>query len=201
MTLVAPLNLVATTASNLTPAQVTITWQATTGADHYEVQRTTNVNAGYTSINANVVGTSLTDTTVTSNPVTAYLYRVRAVDANGNVSPYSNFDLATAISFTDDTLQTNATLVKAAHVMELRRAVDAVRAVTANLGPAAWGPDLVQYSTTIQATHINDLRNNLDPARSALGLPACNYTDVGLTALRASYIKKEHIEQLRNCLK
>ncbi len=51
------------------------------------------------------------------------------------------------------------------------------------------------------ATHIHDLRANLDEARGVLGLPQCSYTDNSVEALRASYIKKEHIEQLRNCVK
>lgn len=199
VTLVAPASLIATTASNLSPAQIAVSWQATEGANHYEVERTTNVNVAYTSVNSNVAGTTLTDGNVTA--VAAYLYRVRAVDASGNVSPYSNIDLATAISFTDDTLQTNVTPVRAAHITELRQAVDAIRAVTSTLGPANWGPGITQNVTTIQATHIQDLRTNLDQARSALGLSACTYTDNSLEALRASFIKKEHIEQLRQCVK
>ncbi len=203
VTLVAPSSLVATTVSNLYPAaaQINVSWQATQGAHHYEVEKTTNVNTNYSSVNSNVTALNLTDTNVTSNPVTAYLYRVRAVDANGNVSPYSNVDVATAISFEDDTLVSNTTLVKASHVSQLRQAVDAVRAVTANLGPANWGGGITQYVTEIQAVHIQNLRTNLNEARSALGLSPCSYTDNSVEELRASYLKKEHMEQLRNCVK
>ena len=198
-TLLAPPNLVATTVSNVPAPQVTVSWQQTEGAHHYEVEKTTNLNANYTSVNSNVTGTTVNDSDVT--PVTAYLYRVRAVDANGNMSPFSNVDLATAISFADDTIESNVTLVRAVHVTQLRQAVDAVRAVTATLGPANWGPAITQYETTIQAAHIQDLRLNLDPARSLLNLPPCSYTDNSVEALRASFLKKEHIEQLRTCVK
>lgn len=199
LTLLAPNSMAATTLSNLTTPQVSISWQATNGADHYQVERTTNVSTSYTVINSNVGTTSFTDSTVSS--VTAYLYRVRAVDSTGNVSAYSNIDLATAISFTDDTLVATSTAVKAAHINELRQAVDAVRATTANLGPANWGGSISSGVTTIQATHIQDLRTNLDQARSVLGLTACSYTDTSLDALRVSFVKKEHIDQLRQCVR
>src|SRR5712692_6065478 len=121
----APGTLIATTASDLPVPQVDITWTATSGADHYQVERTANIGTSYTVINSNVTTTTFTDNTVGS--VTAYLYRVRAVDSIGNVSPYSNIDLATAISFTDNSLLVGSTTIKVAHITELRQAVNAVR--------------------------------------------------------------------------
>jgi hypothetical protein len=198
LALVAPANMVATTLSNLVSPQVSISWSATTGADHYQVEKTNSILTPYTTVNSNVVGTTFTDNSVTS--VTAYLYRVRAVDSVGNLSPPSNVDLATAISFTDDSLVIDSTVVKAAHINELRLTVDAVRA-TANMGSANWGGSITQFVTTIQAIHIQDLRTNLDQARSLLGLAPCSYTDTSLEALRAVRMKKEHIDQLRQCVK
>jgi hypothetical protein len=194
VTLLAPANLAALTLSNENPARVSISWTATPGADHYEVERTTNLGGTYTVVNSNVATTTFTDNTVTS--VAAYLYRVRAVDGGGNVSPYSNLDVATAITFTDDTIFTGSTLVKAAHINELRQAVDAVRA-NANLGAANWGGSITAGVTTVQADHIQTLRTNLDQARSALSLSACSYTNVGVGVL----IQKNHIDELRQCVR
>jgi hypothetical protein len=194
VTLVAPAGLVATTLSYLASPQVTISWSATPGADHYSVERTANIGVSYTVVNSNVGSTSFTDNSV--NSVTAYLYRVRAVDANGNVSPYSNLDLATAISFTDDTIQIGNTTVKAAHINELRQAVDAVRA-TANLGAVNWGGSITAGVTTVQAAHIQSLRTNLDQARSVLGLSACSYTNASAGVL----IQKTHMDELRQCVR
>ena len=194
VTLIAPANLAALTLSNLTPAQVSISWTATPGADHYQVERTTNLSGTYTVVNSNVATTTFTDNTVTS--VTAYLYRVRAVDGGGNVSPYSNLDVATAITFTDDTIITGSTFVKAAHINELRQAVDAVRA-TAHLGAANWGASITSGVTTVQADHIQTLRTNLDQARGALSLPPCSYTNAGVGVL----IQKNHIDELRQCVR
>ena len=201
VTLVAPANVAALTVSDAAIAptpKVTISWESTAGADHYQVERTANLSVAYAPIDSNVMTTTFTDTSVSS--VTAYLYRVRAVDAVGNLSPPSNIDLATAISFTDDTLVIHDTIIRAAHINELRQAIDAVRA-TANRSTANWGGSVVAGSTEIQATHIRDMRTNLDEARSALGLSQCFYTETTLEALRASLIKKDHIDQLRTCVR
>ena len=173
---------------DLPVAHVSTSWNATTGAHHYELERTTNVAANYTLVSANVTATSFTDNTV--NSVTAYLYRVRAVDAAGNVSPYSNVDLATAISFVDDTLQVNSTTIKVAHVTQLRQAVNAVRAVTSSLSPVNWA-EAISPTVRVRASHILELHSGLDGARSALGLSACAYTN----AATGQVVQKEHIQQ------
>ena len=195
VTLSAPGALFATTNSSLTVPRVDISWQPTSGATHYEVERTTNVNTSYVPIASNVTSTTFTDTGVTS--VTAYLYRVRAVGAGGSVSPYSNIDVATAISFTDDTLQAISTTVKADHFNQLRQAVNAVRATTANLGQVTWAEPITAGSTLITAAHVLELRTKLDDALSSLNLPPCSYTSASSGAL----IEKVHVEQLRQCVK
>src|SRR5204863_519920 len=58
----------------------------------------------------------------------AYLYRVRAATPQQTTAA-SNTDLATTTPFTDDPLMANTTQAKWAHMAELRRAVDAVRAL------------------------------------------------------------------------
>jgi hypothetical protein len=174
---------------------VQISWNATSGADHYEVERTTNVSTNYTPVATNVTGTTFTDTTVSS--VTAYLYRVRAVSSGGATSPYSNLDVATAISFTDDTLVAASTLVKRDHVTELRLAVNAVRATTSSLGQVSWADAITAGSTLVKASHILELRTKLDEARSALNLSPCSYTSIAI----GDQIQKAHFEQLRQCVK
>ncbi len=195
LALVAPASLIATTLSDLSSPQVSISWGATTGADHYQVERTTNVNTSYTVLNSSVSATSFTDNSVSA--VTAYIYRVRAVDASGNVSQYSNIDLATAISFTDDSLVAASTTIKVAHLTELRQAVNAVRLTTASLGTVTWAENIAGGVTPIRASHIQELRTKLDEARSALGLPACSYSDASVGA----FVQKTHIDELRQCVR
>lgn len=193
VTLAAPANLSATTVTEPPTPQVTISWTATEGADHYQVERTPNIATSYSVVNANVAGLTFTDTTVSS--VNAYLYRVRAVDAVGNVSAYSNIDLATAIVFTDNTLQANVTTIQAAHATELRQAINAAR-VTAGLPQWSWA-EAISSGVPIRASHIQEMRTKLDDARSALNLLACSYTDASVGVS----IQKAHIEQLRLCVK
>lgn len=116
----------------------------------------------------------------------------------GNVSGYSNIDLATTVSFTDHPLAVGMTLVKAQHLTELRQGVSAVRA-TAGLAAAAW-TDPTLSGVFIKAVHIQELRDNLNPALTTLGFTAPTYTDPTLTA-GSTVVKKAHIEELRQAVK
>jgi hypothetical protein len=191
--MVAPTNLIANTFSS---AQIDVTWTAAPGAHHYQVERAPNLGGTFTVVNSNVVGTSYSDTTVTS--INAYLYRVRTADAVGNLSPPSGIDVATAITFTDNPLTVGTTLVKAVHVTELRQAVNAVRAA-ANLTAATWtDPTLTAGTTAIKEVHVTELRTNLDAAWTALGIATSAYTDPSLTGIA---IKKVHIDEVRQRVK
>jgi hypothetical protein len=189
--LAAPVNLIADTLSG---SQINITWAASPGADHYQIERTLNITQAYTVVSDNVTATTFTDTNVTS--VSAYLYRVRAVGPSGSSSSYSNVDLATAITFADDPLAVGSTLIKAQHVSQLRQAVNAVRAA-ANLGAATWTDDALS-GVTIKAIHIQEIRPKLDEALIALGLSAGQYSD---SSLSGTTVKKLHIEEIRQRVK
>lgn len=189
----APAALIATAAGT---AQVNLIWTASTdnvGVDHYEVERRSNA-ATYTLVASPPTG-SYTDAV---SPATAYLYRVRAVDAAGNASGYSNIDLATTVLFTDNPLVVGTTPVNAQHFTELRQAVNAVR-LTAGLAASVW-TDPILAGLFIQKIHIEELRSNLTPALTALGFTAPIYTDPTLTA-GSTLIKKVHIEDLRQAVK
>jgi hypothetical protein len=97
--------------------------------------------------------------------------------------------------FTDNTLLAGVTTAKAQHIIELRQAVDALRAV-AGLQPAAW-PDatLAPTSAVVKAIHIRELRTHLDDAATRLGYSTSPYTD---PALATSFIiKRVYMEELR----
>jgi hypothetical protein len=96
--------------------------------------------------------------------------------------------------FTDDTIVIGATTVKAQHILELRQAVDAMRAV-AGLSGAPWTNPGLAPGDTIKAIHILDLRTYLDDAATRLGYSTSPYTDSGLTT--GFVIKRIHIEELR----
>lgn len=192
----APTGLIATATSATT---VSLTWAAPAGSiSGYRLERSQSINGPYTLLSPNPLTTSFTDTTASEG--VAYLYRVRAAYEGGGFSDYSNKDLATTIMFVNDPLVSNVTEMKAIHITQLRNAVDAVRTLAA-LPPVNWvvtGTDAVQNGAFIYASHVQKLRDNLDPALGALGVSAPGYSD-GLAVGAA--IKKAHIQELRDRVK
>ena len=73
-------------------AQVSLTWNASSGATSYKVKRSTTPGSGYSVIAPSVATTSYTDTTVVNG--TTYYYVVSAVNSSGE-SPNSNEAYAT----------------------------------------------------------------------------------------------------------
>jgi hypothetical protein len=176
-------------ATAATSTSVMLTWVPTSGVDHYEIQRGSSIGSFATI--ATSPSASFSDTTASEGNV--YLYRVQGVSPSSMPSGYSNLDLATTFVFTDPTLVPGSTPIRAAHVIEMRNAVNAVR-VAAALGAATWtDPDLTGIA--VQATHFTQLRDALDAARSALGMASLIYSDpivanvvihaAGLNELRA----------------
>jgi hypothetical protein len=97
--------------------------------------------------------------------------------------------------FTDNAILAGQTTARAQHIIEVRQAVDAMRAV-AGLSPAPWtDATLVPTSSVIKAIHIQELRIYLDDAATRLGYSTSPYTDPSLTI--GDVIKRIHIEELR----
>jgi hypothetical protein len=162
----APTGVVAT-ASGLT---VNVGWNVVESAHHYVVDRRAS---GSWSIGiASPLGTSYPDSGRTLN--TAYLYRVRAVDADDNPSAYSNVDMATTMSFTPVFA---GIVIPSVHFTELLNAVNAVLMANGSQ-PLGW-PQGTQPvpGGAIFTSQLTFLRNNMNSALSALSLPTPPYTD------------------------
>jgi hypothetical protein len=164
----APMYVTATTSS---PTQVGISWYAVAGATSYEVWRRSPGSSAYikliNTIPATITATSYNDTTVQAN--TAYMYKVRAVNSTGS-SVDSYPDLATTVIYSDDRLIEFETVIKLAHLTQLRTAVNAVRAL-ANLSPAVYvytDPNPTAGVTNVKAIHITELRTQFDLAMAAI---------------------------------
>jgi YD repeat-containing protein len=144
----------------------TVTWSAsssTPGVDYYEVQR----RNGSTFV-VQMPGTrTFTHGPTGVTPGQTYLYRVRGVDQNGVAGPWSVYDLTVTMTFTDDPLVAGNTLVKGAHVAQLRQAIDSVRS-EAGLG-LTWGNNN-GATGLIYVGHVIEMRNQLNEARLVLGL-------------------------------
>jgi|SRR5215213_1915359 len=136
------------------------------------------------------------DTAVTLD--SSYLYRVRAVFTNAGSSDSSNQDIATTVAFTDAQLQ--GVIIKAVHLTELRRAVNAVRALAPGLAAASWTyPDPVsgppEQRRAVHVEDVTELRAKLDEALAQLGLTT-GYPASPPLAIGAR-INAQHFEQLR----
>ena len=186
-----------------------ISWALVSGATKYRVERKEHLS----DVNWQLVGTPITNSAQDTGAGIghAYLYHVCVANSSGQcTSGYSKAMLGARYNFpTDPTIvgysenPTNATSIQAAHLTELRDAVNAVRTL-AELNPFDWdtfgGTKLAPASgVLIYATHIQQLRQALDEALVKLGIPKSAYDDSSLaTGANGTPIKASHIRQLRD---
>jgi hypothetical protein len=187
----APSNLVATATS---ASQASLTWIGVVGTDHYEVERRSG--GGAFALVGSPTTALFTNTGLAAD--TTYLYRVRAVASGGGMTAYSNVDPATTVIFANDPIVAGVTPIQAAHLTELRTAVNAMR--TAASLPLIAADPTVAVGAPMLAQHTAALRSGLDQARSALGLSAISYTDPTLVA-GSTIVKAAHVQEPRSGVK
>jgi hypothetical protein len=186
-----PQALAATPAS---ATQVSVVWTSAGAGLRYEVERSTSINGPFTPISLDTA-TSITDGGLGS--CVAYLYRARTVDEYGDYSDYSNVDMTTTCAFSQNPLTAQSTVIRAVHLEELRRAVEAVRS-TAALHPPSW-TDTALAGKRIRAVHIEEVRSRLDEALDRFNLPSAPpYTDITLSGV---VVRATHIQELRERMK
>lgn len=119
--------------------------------------------------------------------------------AGNQITPVANVPgIEGPVPFTDQPLSVGSTLVRAAHVTELRTRIDAMR-THYSLGAFAYTtPALTVGTTVILAQHIQDLRNALAPVYTAATLSPPSYTDPNLA--NGTAIKAVHVTELRNAV-
>lgn len=189
-------------ATAISTVVVSLTWPASSGAvNYYQVERKQTVSdSGYQVVNPSVPPANPVSVSDSVSVNTAYVYRVRAFDAAGCPSQYSNIDLATTVIFTSDPPVAIGTTIYAVHLTRLLTAVNAVR-TTAGLSPFDWtDPSLpVTVAPAIGGTVLKDqvqkLRNRLNEARGPLNLGLQPYTNEPLTA--GTIVLASHILELR----
>ncbi len=186
-TLAVPTNLIATASSS---TAVLVSWTASAGASTYQIHRSSDgVSFGQVGTTGS---TAFSDTTASAN--TAYLYKVRAVDASANTSGFSNVDVATTVMFTDPSIAAGTT-IKAAHFTELRTAVNAMLTLAPHLSTVSFTDSTLDSTVPVKAAHLTELRTNLAAARSDLVLSAIGVTDDSPAGVA---IKAVHIQELRS---
>jgi hypothetical protein len=207
-----PTNLAAAaTTINAPSATVHVTWSAPSSGtpSSYVVERA-SLAGQFQQVGQPVAApaTRLDDSSAAEGA--AYLYRVKAVYAGGGTSDYSNTDLATAVAFSDDPLigandpqHQPPTVIKAAHLTELRRAVSAVHALAGLGAVTSWTyPNPVSTPLSqrrpIYLEDVKDLRDRLSEALPALGITPPTYADLTRYITK---VQKEHFQQLRDAVK
>ncbi len=181
-----PTNLVAAASlPTTTTAEVRLSWSAPSPApSSYVIERASvrigdGLKSDYAAIGQPVAGAPSTaapyvDQTAVQGMV--YTYRVRATYAGGP-SGYSNQDLATTFRYTGDDPLVGANVpghaaspVLASNLTELRAVIEAVRTL-AGVGVGTWKNDPAPLSHgLILKDHFQELRDNLNPALTALGI-------------------------------
>jgi subtilisin family serine protease len=185
---------------------VTVTWSAGSGAEQYQVQR--KVAGQPWTVAGTVNGSTFSFNETPSAPGGMVVYRVLSQsgltwlppNALSNSSP-SNNDFANIVSSGYEQLVTQATTVKAQHLIELRQAVnalcDAVGAPleyqTADLQLSALQGTMI-YASDFNSlmTHINNIRTN-----PLLGLSSASFTGAPASG---SVIQVQHLQSLRDAI-
>ncbi|HEX7706976.1 MAG TPA: SMP-30/gluconolactonase/LRE family protein [Thermoanaerobaculia bacterium] len=181
----APLNVNAIgTGSNT----VAVFWSAGSAAVTYQLYRSPD-GTTWTPIGTPTASLSTTDNSVSAN--TAYLYRIRSRDGDGNESADSPRDLATTVVFTDPDLVPGVTPIKAVHITQLRTATNAVRSL-AGLPVATFTDPVLGPAVPVKRIHLIELRTALEQGRTALSLATKSFDDpaiaAGTTPIRAIHL-------------
>jgi hypothetical protein len=175
----------ALTAAATSPASIALHWTFTS-ADHFEVWRSSG--SGFALI-ASPLTPSYTDSAVT--PGAGYAYKVRAVLAGGAASDFVA-DYAHTYAYTDAAL--SGAVIRAAHVTEVRSAVNAMR-VSAGL-PAATFTDPSPAGVVAKRVHITEIRDAIAELRTSLGMAAFTFTPLA----ENSIILAQTTQELRTAL-
>jgi hypothetical protein len=132
--------------------------------------------------------------TVTTPAHAVGVVQIDLAPASGSGFSKANaFDFLPTV-FTDDILMVGETTAKAQHIMELRQAIDTLRAL-AGLGAAPWTDIMLPLNlVVIKAVHIQELRDYFDDAATRLGFASQPYSEPVTAGI---VIRKNHIDELR----
>jgi WD40 repeat protein len=178
-------------ATMISSSEVRLTWTAVDGAETYEIVR--KAPGGDFVTLAIVSGTSASDFTVKANDT--YLYKVRALSSAWSDAPYSNVAVATTVTFTSNPLLPNVDYFRREHLEEVRTCVAALRQA-GGLGSPVFTDPALSGDMMIKALHLREVRDQMDEARAALGIPPVLLTEVLLEG-GSTAIKAAHVQDLR----
>lgn len=166
----APANFVATRSGS----SVFFSWSTVSQADGYRVEQKLPGVDWTTTVTVNGGSTSNASTPAPSTSGGVVLYRVLAT-RNSAISSPSNADVAWVGTFEDDPVSPASTIVRGAHLVQMRRAVNALcnAAGIAPLFNAAETADEALTGGLLDDAHFADLLSRLNAARThpVIGTP------------------------------
>jgi hypothetical protein len=180
----------------------------TAGGSSLTLGGTASDNVGVTQVTwANNLGGFGTASGTTTWTVSGILLQVgtnvltvTARDAAGNTAADTlTVTLAATSTFTDNPLMAQTTRMKVVHIMELRAAIDNVRAAL-GLATFAWtDPTLTPGVTPAKVVHLTELRTAINQAYQAAGRTLPTYSDPSLVAGQTVF-KANHLNELRTAV-
>jgi YD repeat-containing protein len=152
------------TATGISATQIRVNWTNSDNVDAFVVHRD--------GVPLGEVGASVRQFVDTVAAGTTHLYHLSARKAQ-TYSDASARDIGTAMVFSTQIVEGGETVISAADIVELRTAVNALRA-RAGLSAVTWtDSDLTTQAP--KAVHMNEMREALAAARVALQFPAVRY--------------------------
>ena len=136
----------------------------------------------------------------------SYTVVAKSNDGLANSSQTQRTFTVAATNWTDNSISAGATLIKAAHITELRSAIEAVYGYYGLTAPTWTDSAITAGVTPIKAVHITEMRAAIDAVRTYVNgfdsgtskdIAAFSWTDSSLSRKR---IKAIHITELRNAV-
>jgi subtilisin family serine protease len=180
------------TATRSGASSITVTWNPSSGTSPITGYRVVRLPGNATTTLPPTATTFVDSTGLVTG--TTYLYRVHALAGNDSVSAPGQ-DLVAFVTWQDDPVVADVTRVRGIHVQQLRDSIDAVRV---HLGMALAWPTTTAATGPVTAADFVALREHLNEVRTALQLPAMEYT---LPVATGGVIRAVHVQDLRNAVK
>jgi hypothetical protein len=182
-----------------TSAGISVQWSAVAGAAYYEVFRYAaptyyGIPPQWLNVRRQPETTWIDSAYGSAG---AFLYSIRALDANGNTIAFSPPDLAVGPQFSDDPLIPGSTVVKSSHYSQLFNAYYALKRLAGDTNYYGGSPYVV--GSPIRAADYANLRTSISNLRHLLGLPAFPFTTAD--PVKGNPIRAIDMQELRDAMK
>ena len=189
---------------NLSTDTFTLDTTVTGSASGTVTSSPTGINCGSDCSEIYTTGASVTLTASASSGSSFKVWSGGGCSGTGTCTVTMNANTTVKATFsktyTDDPITSQSTLIKAAHITELRQAINTLRSNN-NLSAFTFTDSTLSAgSTQVRKVHITELRTALDGVYDAQSKAHPSYTDPTITAGQTT-IKKAHVAEIRSAVK